>query len=331
MRLGEPEEIIFFKDAAIGLEAVLVIDHTGLGPAAGGIRTKAYGCFEDSIADAARLARAMTLKCSIAGLDAGGGKLVVRLHEDSNREAIFSRLGKEIQRLKGRFHSAGDFGTTAQDLAWASAETDYLHTDTKTLVESVARGHLRCVEACLGVAKAESLKGKFVAVQGCGDIGASVVQNLHQAGASLVIADIDASRLEGFRNLVGIEEASPDSILYRDVDLLAPCALGGVLNQEVVLSLKTKNICGAANNLLDSPDMSQALLGKGVTIVPDFIASAGAVVDGIGESVMRLSDRGPLIDALGAVTKTVLREAQINACCPYAVAEELAIRRIAHG
>ena len=194
MSLGNPEEIIFLKDASIGLEAVLVIDHTGLGPAAGGIRTKRYSSLECAVEDAKRLARAMTLKCSIAGLNAGGGKMVVRLHENSNRQAIFSRIGQEIQRLGGRFHSAGDFGTTGQDLAWVDAETEYLHTDTQNLVQAVARGHLRCVEVCLGLSNHASLAGKTIAVQGCGDIGSGIIQLLNEAGASLRIADIDSSR-----------------------------------------------------------------------------------------------------------------------------------------
>jgi leucine dehydrogenase len=143
------ERLIEIDDRASGLRAAIVIDTTTLGPAAGGVRTRAYASWDDAVADARALARAMTRKCALAGLDAGGGKAVVWDHGAWDREAGFARLGEAIESLGGAFRTAGDLGTTAADLAVMARRCQYVHTDEADLTGAVARGLAGCVEACL--------------------------------------------------------------------------------------------------------------------------------------------------------------------------------------
>jgi leucine dehydrogenase len=331
MNLGEPEQIILFRDAAIGLEAALVLDHSGLGPAAGGIRTRTYASFADALADAKGLARAMTLKCALAGLSAGGGKMVVRVVPGFDRRAVFARLGDEIQRLGGRFRTAGDLGTTAEDLEEVAGRSEYVHTQTGSLAGAVARGHLRCVEAGCGLGQGASLDGISVAVQGCGDIGQAVIRTLSARGASLSVADLNPARVEEVRDVRGVRAVDPEGILRAEVDVLAPCAVGGVLTGEVAKRLRAPLICGAANNIVSDGAVGEQLAQGGVKVVPDIIASAGGVVEGIGKTVMGLAHRGPLIDQLGETAREVLDEASRGGMSAQGVAEQLAVRRILRG
>ncbi|MED5465231.1 MAG: Glu/Leu/Phe/Val dehydrogenase dimerization domain-containing protein [Myxococcota bacterium] len=331
MNPGEPEQIILFRDAAIGLEAALVLDHSGLGPAAGGIRTRAYSSLEDLLADAKNLARAMTLKCALAGLSAGGGKMVVRVVPGFDRRAVFARLGDESQRLGGRFRTAGDLGTTAEDLEEVAGRSEYVHTQTGSLAGAVARGHLRCVEAGCGVVQGASLEGISAAIQGCGDIGQAVIRTLSGRGASLSVADLNPARVEAVRDLAGVSEVAPEGILHAEVDVLAPCAVGGVVSDDIVDQLRAPLICGAANNILSERSVGERLAQRGIKVVPDIIASAGGVVEGIGKTVMGLEDRGFLIDQLGETAREVLDEASRGGRSTQEVAEQLAVRRILRG
>jgi leucine dehydrogenase len=325
MRELEVDRVVLWRDARSGLEAILVIDDVTLGPAAGGVRTKQYLGYAEALADAAALARAMTLKCALAGLQAGGGKCVVLDHAGLDRARAFAILGERVAELRGLFRTAGDLGTTAADLAAMATKCPWVHTDESNLAASVARGLVRCAAACAQL-KGRELRGLKVAVQGAGSIGAAVAAALLEAGADVTIADIDDERAKETHAKV----ARPEDILTLDVDIVAPCAVGGVIDTDVANKIRAWAVCGAANNVLASPDAEDALVARDILVVPDVIASAGAVIEGIGRSVMDLPDRTPLIDALGDTARAVLTEAQAARVRPTAVAERLALARI-HG
>jgi leucine dehydrogenase len=160
-----------WRDAASGLEAILVIDDDTLGPAAGGVRTRSYPSLAEARADAAALARAMTIKCALAGLDAGGGKCVVLDHPGLDRPRAFAELGARIAELGGGFRTAGDLGTTDADLAAMASTCAWVHAGSD-LAGAVARGVVRCIEACAAV-RGVPVAGLAVAIQGCGAIGAA--------------------------------------------------------------------------------------------------------------------------------------------------------------
>ncbi|HWO22469.1 MAG TPA: Glu/Leu/Phe/Val dehydrogenase dimerization domain-containing protein [Kofleriaceae bacterium] len=324
------ERVVLWRDAASGLEAILVIDDLTLGPAAGGVRTRAYDSPDAALADAAALARAMTLKCALAGLPAGGGKCVVLEHPGLDRARAFGVLGERIAELGGLFRTAGDLGTTAADLAAMAARCPWVHEDERGLAEAVARGLLRCIEACAEL-RGAAIAGLAVAVQGCGAIGAAAARRLAAAGARLVVADLDAARARAVADETGAAIADPAELLAAPVDVLAPCADGGVLDVAAARAVRAWAVCGAANNLLASPEAEAALTGRGVLVVPDVVASAGAVIEGIGRTVMQLPDRTPLVDALGATARKVLEAARDTGARPSEIARELARARIAAG
>ncbi|MEM9490794.1 MAG: dihydrofolate reductase, partial [Myxococcota bacterium] len=283
---------LLWTDVASGLRAVLVIDSWALGPAAGGIRTRAYPSLNAAIDDAARLARAMTLKCSLGRVDAGGAKVVVIDHPGLDRRAAFARLGQLVSELGGRFLTAGDLGTTVSDLEAMAEHCEYVVTEEDDLADAVARGLLGCARACADVAGKGGIAGMRVAIQGCGAIGAAVARILAGAGAELLIADIDRHRAENLAREVTAEIARPEHILTADVDLVCPCAIGGVITAAVAEEIRAWAVCGAANNIVADRAAELALHRRGILHVPDIVASAGAVVDGVGQRVMGLADRG---------------------------------------
>jgi leucine dehydrogenase len=316
-----------FHDAPSGLRAALVIDDLTLGPAAGGIRTATYPTLHHAINEAAGLARAMTLKCALAGLDAGGAKAVVLDHDGLDRPRAFAALGRRVEELGGIFRTAGDLGTTQADLEAMATTTGYVHTDEVDLSRSVARGMLRCVEAC-AEARGREPSELRVAVQGAGAIGSAVARALRQAGIQLVLADLQISRAGELAAELGAEVCPPDEVLAAAVDVVAPCAAGGVLDADAARRMRAWGLCGAANNIVDGDEAAAVLVERGILHVPDVVASAGAVIDGIGRTVMGLDDRAPLIDALGETARRVLRLARERRAPADRIAAELARERI---
>jgi leucine dehydrogenase len=323
-----PSHCIVIADPPSGLLAFLVLDDLTLGPAAGGVRTRRYPTALAALEDALRLALAMTVKCAVAGLNAGGGKCVVMEQDGMDRGRAFEELGRRIEELGGLFRTAGDLGTTAGDLLTMARRTQYVYTDERGLTEAAGRGLLRCIEACAAQRGGRGVAGLRVAIQGAGAIGSAAARALSAAGARVICSDIDLARARLVAEETGGEVCPPDEVLSADVDIVAPCALGGVITPEVAGRIKAFAVCGAANNILASPEAARVLADRGVLHVPDSIASAGAVIEGAGRVIMGLADRTPLIDALGATASAVIEEARATGMTPTDVAEALAFRRI---
>jgi leucine dehydrogenase len=319
------EKLIEIDDRATGLRAVIAIDSTALGPAAGGVRTRAYPRFADAVADACALASAMTVKCALAGLDAGGGKAVVWDHGAWDREAGFARLGEAIEALGGAFRTAGDLGTTAADLAAMARRCRFVHTDEANLAGAVARGLVACVEACLA-RRGRGFPGLRVAVQGAGAIGGACARALAARGAAIVAADLDPARAAA----LGAAVLPPDDILVADADILLPCAAGGALTAAAVAAMRAWAVVPAANNAVADHEAARLLVARGILHVPDQVASAGAVIEGIGRTVMGLApaERGRLIDRLGLLAADILERSATAATPADDVARAIARTRL---
>ena len=327
--MSPPAQAVVVVDRAVGLEAVVVLDSVALGPAAGGIRTLPYPSLEAAALDAQRLARAMTLKCALAGLDAGGGKGVVRAHPGLDRPRAFERLGERIEALGGAFRTAGDAGTRQADLDAMARATRYVHTDEGPLADAVGRGLLAAARAAASTAGLAPWSQLTVAIQGAGAIGSAVARALHRSGIGRVlIADVDAGRARAVADAVSGEVVSPDRILWTDAELLAPCALGGVIDVEAAARIRARVVCGGANNILASRAAEQQLGERAISFVPDPITSAGAVIHGIARSVMGVADTAPLIDRIGTTTAEVLSTARSTGALASDVAEARARARI---
>ena len=323
-----------WSDRASGLRAVAVLDDVTLGPCAGGTRLRAYPSVAAAVDDAAALARAMTVKCALGGVDAGGGKIVVMDHPGLDRTAAFHRLGQFVDELGGRLRTAGDYGTNEADIAIMAEHSEYVYVDEAGLLDAVARGLVGCIRACVQVAGKSAadpdapLSGLRIAIQGCGGIGGQAARAFAAAGASLVLADIDPARVRELADELGAEQCATDDILAADVDIVSPCAIGGVLTEDVAGQVRAFAVCGAANNILATPAAERVLMDRGVLFVPDVVASAGAVVDGVGDRIMGLADRGPLIDRLGETAFRLLLDSQTTGKTASELAAEQAWARI---
>ena len=220
----EAHRMIAFADAQSGLRAFLAIDSLVLGPSAGGVRTQPYASEAAALADVAALARAMTLKLAIAGLDAGGAKTVVIDHPGLKRADVFRRLGEYVDELRGLYRCAGDLGTTAADLDRMAERSQYVNTGGPALGAATGRGVVRCLEALASVGGRDGLVGLSIAVQGTGAMGAEVARALAMAGARLTLADIDAARVGALAAELDARIVAPEAVLLEAVDIVVPCA-----------------------------------------------------------------------------------------------------------
>jgi glutamate dehydrogenase/leucine dehydrogenase len=271
----------------------------------------------------------MTLKCAIGGLDAGGGKAVLMDGPDLHRPEAFKRLGEVIEGLEGDFRTAGDVGTTSRDLEVMSSTCSWVHAQETSLARSVAWSVSSALSGALSSLTATSLVGRTASVQGAGSIGTEVVRLLTEQGVKVTVSDLDGSLARAIASQTGASVCDPTELWSLGSELVVPCALGGAIDSRFAEQTDALLICGGANNLLAAPHVEELLTTRGVTYVPDFISSAGGVIDGIGESVMGLADRQPLIRALADTTREVLREASRAKTTATRVAQDVAERRLA--
>src|SRR5919197_1286857 len=281
------EEIVFFHDAPTKLRAVIAIHSTALGPALGGTRFYPYRSESEALHDVLRLAKGMTFKAAAAGLDLGGGKAVII--GDPRRiksEELLRAYGRFIDTLQGRYITAEDVGTTGQDMDVVRRETRSVTGVSPAMGGSgdpspvtawgVFKGLIACVEE---VWRDSSLRGKRVAVQGVGKVGYHLVKHLHEAGADVVVSDVDVDNLARAVREFGTDTADPDKIHAEECDIFAPCALGGILRDDTVPSLKWRVVAGSANNQLERPEHGEALRRAGILYAPDYVINAGGLIN----------------------------------------------------
>jgi leucine dehydrogenase len=278
------ESVLFFNDPVPGLKAIIAVHDTTLGPSLGGTRMWPYNNEEEALRDVLRLSRGMTYKSALAGLKLGGGKSVIigNSHEDKS-EALFEAFGRAVDRLNGNYIAAEDVGTSVPDLEIARRTTRHIAGITEGGVGDpspatawgVFNGVLASVQHRL---QKDNLEGVSVAVQGLGNVGYGLCQHLAQAGATLVVADIFDNSVRRAVQELGATAVSPDQILSQDVDVLAPCALGGAINDESLNHIKAKIVAGSANNQLESPRHGEALMQQNILYAPDYVINAGGII-----------------------------------------------------
>jgi leucine dehydrogenase len=281
------EQVVFCQDKATGLKAIIAIHDTTLGPALGGCRMWNYQSEEEAITDALRLARGMTYKNAVAGLNLGGGKSVIIGDPRTGKsEALFRAFGRYVESLGGRYITAEDVGTTEADMDQIFMETKYVAGLSPAFGKGgnpspvTAYGVFRGMQAAAKVAYGEdSLRGKRVAVQGVGNVAYHLCQLLHQAGAKLFVTDIDPDRVQKAANEFDAEVVSPDKIYDVECDIFAPCALGAIIDDQTVERLKCKIVAGSANNQLKEEKHGEMLEQKGILYAPDYVINAGGVIN----------------------------------------------------
>lgn len=281
------ESIHFFDDKATGLRAIIAVHSTALGPGAGGCRRWTYAKDADAITDALRLSRGMTYKNAVAGLPFGGGKAVILANDDAPKsEALFRAFGRTVASLGGRYITAEDVGVSVEDMRHVQQETSFVSglpqsgdsaggDPSPWTAVGVFLGIEAAVKARLGN---DSLDGLSVAVQGVGHVGFHLCRMLVDAGASLTIADVNRANLDKVTSAMDAEVVAPSDILFADVDILAPCALGNILTSATIPNIKAKVIAGAANNQLSTTADGQRLADRDILYAPDYVINAGGII-----------------------------------------------------
>lgn len=288
------EQVVAARGGRSGVAMVIAVHSTVLGPALGGARLWHYPDEEAARADAMRLAEAMTLKAAAAGLDLGGGKGVIAAPgpaapEGHERRRILLDFGDLVDSLGGRYITAEDVGTSAADMEVIATRTDYVVGRRAERGGSgdpspvTARGVLAAMRACAAMRwHSRSLAGREVCVIGLGNVGSRLAKLLAADGARLIVTDIDPAR-RSLAERLGARWIDPGDAERTRCEILAPCALGGLIGSETVRLLRCEIVCGAANNVLSDPAVALRLERAGILYAPDFIANAGGLISVYGE------------------------------------------------
>ena len=286
------EQVVFCHDEITGLKAIIAIHNTNRGPALGGCRMWHYASDEEAVNDVLRLSKGMTYKSALANLDLGGGKSVIigdpRKHKTAD---LLAAMGRFLERTGNQYIAAEDSGTSVADLQVMAQQTNNVAGITaRTGIDGLPRNGdpspATAYGTYIGLKTAvqyqldrTDLKGIKVAIQGVGNVGYRLAEQLHQAGAQLFVTDIHPEQVERAVKELGATAVSQNEVLSLDVDVIAPCALGAILNDESIPLIKAKVIAGAANNQLASQRHDLMLRERGILYAPDYVLNAGGIID----------------------------------------------------
>lgn len=337
------EELRVLTGPRSGATIAIAVHSTALGPALGGARMWHYETPADGIEDALRLARAMTYKAAAAGLLLGGGKGVIcaptaARPEGELRRRILLDFGDAVASLGGKYVTAEDVGTGAADMAVIAERTSHVvglpgeRGGSGDPSPVTARGVLAALRACLEHRFGDpSPAGVRVCVIGAGHVGGRLARLLAAGGAELTIADVDPAR-RGLAAELGAAWLEPAEAALADCDVLAPCALGGIVDAATVERLRCGIVCGSANNVLADERLAVDLARRGIVYAPDFIANAGGLINVYAElhHLDRDAVKG-LLEHIGATTALVLAAAESHGTTPLAEAQALAFERLRSG
>jgi len=284
----EHEQLVFCSRPEAGLKAIIAIHDTTLGPALGGTRMWNYQNETAAIKDVLRLARGMTYKAAISGLNLGGGKAVILgdPHKDKN-EQLFRAFGRFVDGLGGRYITAEDVGMSEQDMEWIFSETKYVTGIPKSLGGSGNPSPVTAYGVYMGMKAAakkaygsDSLSGKRIGIQGAGSVASYLAEYISKEGAKIFVTDIFREKADLLAKKTGAEVVNPDEIYTLDLDIFSPCALGGVVNDDTIDHLTCDVIAGGANNILDDENRHGELLrNKEILYAPDYVINAGGIIN----------------------------------------------------
>lgn len=327
------ETVLRVHDAEIGLTGFIAVHSTHLGPAAGGLRMRPYASEDAALTDALRLSRGMTYKNAAAGLPLGGGKAVIMGDASQKTQAQLLSFARAVQTLEGQYWTAEDMGMSPADMALMATETKFVaglpdgpHAsgDPSPIT---ARGIFNAIKTTASHRFGQSdLTGRTVSVQGLGHVGGYLCQYLHDAGAKLIVADIDQNRVKAMQDTFDAKAASVTDILTAKADIFAPCAIGAILNAASIPELQVAAVCGGANNQLATPEDGDRLNARGILYAPDFVANAGGIIN-VATEILGVEDRAAYVDeklaTLDVNLNAMLTRAHQMKCSPDAVATSI--------
>lgn len=339
MGVSGHQNLYFCHDQAVGLQAIIAIHDTTLGPAIGGVRMLPYESVSEAVEDALRLSQAITYKASIAGLNLGGGSaIIIGNNRTDKTEVLMRRFGQFIEGLNGNFIASTDIGTTQKDLEYMLSETDYvaglpasLNGGGDTTVFA-ARGVFYGIKAAIKELYGDdSLAGRKIAVQGVGSVGEQLVGMLRAENARVYVSDMTEERKMKIAAKYKAEPITYSTSFELDADVYAPCALGGTVNPDTVPRMRCKIIAGSANNQLKDEDVTNRLLREhNILYTPDFLINAGALISCFSELEGYGSDRTEaLVKNIYNATRHVIQKSVEDKITTYEAAKQLAEKRIA--
>ena len=336
------ERVLFCRDRSTGLSAIIAIHSTVLGPAAGGTRQWSYANDEEALYDVLRLSQGMSYKNAMAGLKFGGGKaVIIKTPDFQASDELYARFGDFIDTLNGDYITAEDVGMSPQIMQIIATRTKYVtglpasggraggDPSPKT-----AFGIFRGIEAAVRFKlERETLQDTSVAVQGVGNVGYHLCRLLHEAGATLTVADIDQTKVQRVCDEFAASPVALDEILFCDVDLLAPCALGAILTADTIPRLQAAIVAGAANNQLQTPEDGQRLAAAGILYAPDYVINGGGIINVACEYSGDVDDAGvmDLVAQIGPRLTDIFEESAATGRLTNDIADEQARRIIEAG
>jgi leucine dehydrogenase len=292
LRSWDGEEVVAHFDQPSETWMFVCIHSTRRGPAGGGTRMKTYAAPADALADAMRLSAAMTLKMAAADMPFGGGKAVLAVPATIGREErrrLLLRYADLVASLRGTFNTGPDVNTSVEDMDVIGERCQYVfcrsedHGGSGDPGPYTARGVFHGIRASVRyVFGSDSLDGRAVLVQGVGDVGGPLAEQLASAGARVLVSDIDGDRVTSLASRIGAEVVRPEDAIAVECDVYAPCALGGTLNAETIARLRCRIVAGSANNQLAAPEDAERLRAAGIVYAPDFVINAGGVLYALG-------------------------------------------------
>lgn len=337
---ADHEQVVVANDPETGLRAIIAIHSTALGPGLGGTRFHPYPSTDAALSDVLNLSKGMSYKAALAGLDLGGGKAVIIGDPRTLKsEALLRAYGRFVQSLGGRYYTACDVGTYSADMDHVARECRYVtgrtvaHGGAGDSSVLTAYGVYRGMQAAAQRLWGEpTLAGRTVGVAGVGKVGRHLVDLLRGDGAGVVITDVYAPAVEGVlaAHPSGVRATgSTDELVREDIDVYAPCALGGALDDDTISMLKAKIVCGAANNQLPQDSSAERVADAGILYAPDYCVNAGGLIQVADElegfSFERAKQRA---DGIFETTKAVFDLAESDAITPAVAADRLAERRM---
>lgn len=343
LRAWDGEEVALRYHAPTETWMFICVQSTVLGPAAGGTRLKVYPDPADALRDGLRLASAMTSKNAIADLPLGGGKAVLAVPElpsGEARRALLLRYGDLLESLHGTYWTACDMNTAPSDMDVIAERCSYVFARTEanggsgTSVPATADGVFVGIRASAAHAfGSEDLEGRTVAIQGVGAVGTLLARRLRDAGARLVLSDIDEVRAKELAAEVGADVVGADEAIDVECDVLSPCAIGGVLSAETIPRLRCAIVAGAANNQLSEPQDAERLAERGILYAPDYVVNAGGIIhlaalEMLGEDHARRDER---IAGIAGTLAEVYRIADAEGISTERAAERMAQTRLEEG
>lgn len=315
------ERVVFCRDAETGLNAIVAIHSTALGPAAGGARQWSYPDSDAALYDVLRLSQGMSYKNAMAGLRFGGGKAVIIKGPDFvPSPALYERFGEFVDKLGGDYITAEDVGMTPDIMLSIAKKTRFVTGLPSSGGKAggdpspkTAYGIFCGIEAAVRHKLGKnSLDGTRVAVQGVGNVGYHLCRLLHDAGASLVVSDMDADKVRRTEEQFGALESSLDEILFAEVDVVAPCALGAVLTQRSIPRIRAPIVAGGANNQLETPGDGRRLFDAGILYAPDYVINGGGIINVACEYYGDVDDAGvtELVARIGPRLAAIFEESE---------------------